>query len=455
MRGPAGFFAGRRIVFIGNCQSRSLHELYRRYVAPRTLDRTEYIDARDLINPGSVAAIADADIVVDQAVGPDRPSRLPGLAEHTPRFVVPFVSGSVFWPYADRGHETATGFLAPRFGLDYSDRYLNRAIAQGRPAEEVVQEYMAMDLSRSANLASRFELWIETLTELDAETGFAAAPLVQAYFRREGLFRSLGHPELRILHHLADTLFRQMGADSTSISLLNSRLTATNIPVQPGRAPIHPSVVKHFSLDFVTPDSTYRLWDHDVTFEDFVRRYMTLEWDTETDEALKIAREGEPAAAISALSDAVRRTPLSGQSHAALAELLSRNGQLHDAQAAIAGAIVAEPNAAHHRFVQSRLFAAVNNTEAAAEAAKQCTELDPGDATYYQNLSDILSTREDWAGATEAHRNAASLAPMWPWYHQRLGHLLQNTGNRDDAEASVAEVEAIELGPMYGLLPAE
>ena len=276
---------------------------------------------------------------------------------------------------------------------------------------------------------------------------------MEANFRQERLFRSAGHPEFRLLRHLAVTLFRQMGADSTVLSLIETRLTPTNMPVQPDFAPLHPSVIEHFSLSFVTKETKYRLWDDEITFEDYVRRYLTLDWDTNLDQALELGRQVSAELAIPAMIDALRSRPLAGRGHAALAELLWRSSNVDGALDAISRAVAAEPDNAHHHFTRSRIFVTAQNPEAAARAAKRSTELDPSNDTYYHNVSEILSIGDDRQGMIEALRNAVQLAPLWTPHRHQLGQLLGKCGDITESEECQAELDALELGPLYGLMP--
>ncbi|MEJ0047021.1 MAG: hypothetical protein WDN04_13595 [Rhodospirillales bacterium] len=70
------------------------------------------------------------------------------------------------------------------------------------------------------------------------------------------MFRTRGHPNLRIFSLIATSLFRRMGVDGARIEIgLRSLHEA---PFPPTELPVHPKIAEHFGLSYGGPATRYR-----------------------------------------------------------------------------------------------------------------------------------------------------------------------------------------------------
>ena len=440
----------KRIVFIGNCQLQSLSAIYQAHAAKRQGDEVFYIRAENAGRTPEQQRIAAADAVVGQLteMGNSLAAVAP-LVRDKEVVLVPHAAGAFLWPQAGEPHVAAEGLFSPRFGTDFGDRYLNRAIRAKADPAETIRDYVTVEFGRAMQLERRFEISIGRQEERDRQTGFDVAGIVRRHLRDEYLFRSQGHPQLRIMRHLAERLFRALRVGADAIDGLLADLTEWNIPTEPNFAPIHPAVIDHFGLGFVTPESRYALWDEHDTFHDFAYRYMGLGWNLDIEEGLAAGRRGELAAAEEKLRHGLSRSPRSARAHVALAEIFERTNRLEAALSHAAEAIRLEPHAPQYHSRLGRLRAAAKDFSGAIAAAAKAAELDPASDFFQHTLSDLLLFEDRLSEAIAARKRSTTLAPLWPHHWRRLGELLRRAGDSAGAEAALRRAAALDPAPAH------
>ena len=439
----------RRIAFIGNCQLRSLASIYQTHAAKRQGEEAFYIRTED--TGGEVEKIAGAAIVVGQLTDlGDSLSEVASQLRDKAVFRVPHAAGAFLWPQAGDGHVAATGLFAPRFGTDYGDRYLNRAIRRNANPAETIREYATAEFGRVFQLDRRLELAIERQASRDHQLGYDVSGIIRRHFRDEYLFRSQGHPQLRIMRHLAETLFNAMRVCNDALDSLAANLIASNLPAEPDFAPIHPAVIAHFGLSFVSSDNRFPIWDELDTFRDYAYRYMGLGWNLPIEQGLAAGRRGNLAEAEQLLQQGLSRSPNSARAHAELAEILFKTERPAAAIAHWQEAIRLQQSishyhhAAHHYHMVSRAAPALDNRELAIGAAARAVELDPASDFLMHSFSDLLVGVDRLREAIAMRERAASLAPHWPHHQYRLAELLHKVGDGERAEAAERRAQALE-----------
>lgn len=432
----------RRIAFIGNCQARALAAIYTAHVAKRTGDEASYIRTEEAARGPSSEMIAAADIIVGQQM--EMGSSLASVArEIRDKTIVhiPHAAGAFLWPQTGEPHAIATGVFAPRFGTDFGDRYLNRALRDKADAAETIRDYATVAFGAKMQLDRRFELTLARQEARDRETGFDIAGIVRRHVRDERLFRSQGHPQLRILRHLAEGLFRTLHVSVGLIDAMLTNLIESNYPAEANFAPIHPAVIAHFDLGFVTAETRYPLWDELDTFRDYAYRYMGLGWNLAIEEGLATGRRGDLSAAKDLLLAGLSRSPRSARAHVTLARIFEKTGESSRAVAHMAEAAALEPLNPHHRHALAVLFATLRRTDEAVTEAAKAVELDPASDTFLHTLSDLLVAADRLPEAIATRERAANLAPLWPPHWRRLADLLKHAGQAERAEAVLRQAQ--------------
>ena len=85
---------------------------------------------------------------------------------------------------------------------------------------------------------------------------------------------------------------------------------------------------------------------------------------------------------------------------------------------------------------------------AAERAARRALELDPGQASAYVALGNVLRDRFDWTGSEAAYQAALALDPDNAEAHQQLAEMLGAIGRASDAVRSAARATALDPAPI-------
>jgi tetratricopeptide (TPR) repeat protein len=435
----------RTIAFVGNCQMRGLAAIYQNFAGKRCGDTAHYIRTEGAAQAPSLQRLAEADMVIGQLMEMGSTLAAVASAVRDKKVVhVPHAAGAFLWPQAGEPHATASGRLAPRFGTDYGDRYLNRAIRAGANPAETIRDYVTRDFGAKLHLDRRLEITLARQEERDRQLGYDIAGIVRRHFRDEYLFRSQGHPQLRIMRHLAETLFRTLQVGDDALQCVDENLVESNYPAEPDFAPIHPAVIEHFGLTFVTPDTRFAIWDQLDTFREYAYRYMGLGWNLEIEEGLAAGHRGELPKSEELLLKGLSRSPNSPRAHAALANIFAHSDRSGLSIAHLSEAVRLQPLNARYHHALSQALVAAKQFEAAVAAAIRATELDPASDHFFHWLSDLLVRVDRLSEAIANRERAAALAPLWPHHHRRLGELLKRAGERERGEAALRHATALE-----------
>ena len=478
----------RRITLVGNCQVQALCDLYQRFVAPGTGDILHFIQPANGTPEQDRAALRDCDLIVEQLCDDEPAPLILNEAVSAPRLLVPLIGGEFLWPFSGPPHPhnpTPDFMISGPYGGESSDGFLNGMIRQGIAPEEAVEAYLKLDIAAHARLDEVYQRVMDGLRARDRRADYALAPVIERHFREERVFLSPHHPDLRLSLELAARFFQQMGASQADIDRMRATLQVTPFPKS--ELPIHPGVIRHFGLSFVTADRRHRFLNEGFfTFREFALRYMRLDWNPALEEGLELLRTGDLTAARDKLAIGVRLSPLSAPGHKALCHLLVREGRLADALVEAEQALEIEPDLAdnhaevgnlhrllghlaeserafraaialnpvdpHARILLTHVLRAQGCAGEAVDIIRPAVELDPGAAHLQAELGHLLDLTGDLAAAEQAFRRAIALAPENGHFHHQLSHALHRLGRLPEAVA-IAET-AVRLAPSQPHLHA-
>lgn len=229
----------------------------------------------------------------------------------------PALTADFLWPFAGQPHPLNRGRFSLRGGPypgELGDRYLDRLKSEWLDDEEVVRRYLALDLGETG-LDRRLEARLATLRRLDKQCGTSMADVVEPGFRTEWLFATRNRPAPALLRHYAMRLSQFLGLGTPEEKSL-AQIDAPRV-----YAPLHPSVIRHFELPYVTPETTYPINDEGrFTFEEHCRRYLSFTWNERLHRGLRQAAS-DPAAALADLEAGLAISPGSERGRQALAEV--------------------------------------------------------------------------------------------------------------------------------------
>jgi tetratricopeptide (TPR) repeat protein len=472
----------RRVVVIGNCQANTVTTLYRTFVACRTGEILTHVASYEDLTQADIIAIEQADLIVEQLFDLKPQADMTGVAPGMPRLFIPMVTAGFLWPFAGQPHpkNTTRPFLpSGPYGGQAADSYLNRMILAGVNPEEAVETYMQLDVRARTNLDRMYELIMDRQRSRDEASGYRIADLIEQHFRTEQIFLSPYHPNTRLAVALATQFFQQMGAQPADIERMQNRTRRTPFPKE--ELPLHPSVCKHFGLDFITPDRRYRFMNEgSFTFREYALRYMRYEWNEVLEEGRSLVHTRDLDAAHDKLVAGLVRSPASAAGHhalsivlahqnrreEALAEsrravqiepdsapyraqcgmLLRQQGRLQEAEVELRAAVATEPVDPHYLILLAHLLRQRGEIEECCALARETIAADPYSARLHEELSTFLEANGDLAGAIAAQQQAMAISGDHASGLPRFAHLLGRVERMPEAEQVVRA--AIARGPQ-------
>jgi tetratricopeptide (TPR) repeat protein len=411
----------RRVVFVGNCQARRLQEFYRDHLASFSEDTTECVVSYEPLSKRVQEILKSADVIVAQAVDSEMPVDVSKIDVSANVIWYPNVTGVFLWPYSSEAHirnQSLPWFHDGPYGDQFGDRWLNRAIAANLPPEDVVDQYLELDIAKKINLDRLFELHIDRAHQRDARTDFALTPIIERCFREERLFLTPANLDLPLFIPLARGVYEQLGAPAREVDRVLDSLWRSVFPALD--LPVHPSVARHFGLKFITPETRYRVPGGErISFTEWVSRYVRYQWNDDLLQGLHAAWKVHEAGADADTALALLRRGLDGTSGSAvaydcIARLLLLNGDEAGAFEAVRQAAAAEPDSPGYRANVAHFLARKGALEDAESHIAPVTRQWPNYVDGWVRLARIRGQRGDGPGAMQAITRAAALAPRNP-----------------------------------------
>ncbi len=426
----------------------AVRSLYRRFVSPWVPSVTSHVASYANLTDQARDAIAQADIVVLQVqdfVARIGALDLPPTAQ---RLMAPVLAGNFLWPFGGRarpGNKPSPGLPEGPFSAQLGDSYLNRLIQRGADPAEAAADYRALDVAANTDLDRLFEIVIAKQARLDGELGYDAAGIIKAHFRTERLFRTLFHPSVRLMNHLARTLFEQMGIDPAIAGRVERLQKQVLQP--PAECPVHPSVARHFGMTCIDATTRFQFLNEDAcTFDEWVRRYVTQSWNQPLAAGVSLAeREDETERALALLDEGLPRCPGSAAGWRARALVLERLGRRDDAIEAIRRAIAVDPLVPHFHLVLGHLLSRTGESAAAQDEYTAAMELDPASAESQRMVVQHRARLGDLAGAAQAGEAmlADPVEPPTPALLTQLSEICARLGRTDAAQRHAARAKTL------------
>ena len=330
---------GRRIVFFGNCQAEALAHFYREQLAADddTVDSTFFLNADET----QAALLRSADIVVEQIFAGRYDAVSNNVSADCRRIPYPMALAPFYWPYATEPHihnrlfDFAPHLPAGPWGAEGGDSYLNRMVARGVPTEEAVSTYLTRDIARDTNLDRMTELHLAAQRQRDEIAGIDMAGIIEAYFTKEMLFETRGHPHRRLFAAMAEGVFLRLGIPKAAVEEALGRLPPPWCPGHP-ITPMHPRLIEHFGLRWIAPEATYfDGWGGLVTFREWCHRYMEFDWNSDLHRGVALAGGAGREDPLPWLERGLARAPASTIGLRTIADVYASRGRQNDAEDAL------------------------------------------------------------------------------------------------------------------------
>lgn len=179
---------------------------------------------------------------------------------------LPKISWRVFWPFTPSSNKELRKY-------PYSDAYVLDLIRQGHAKEQVVKQYMQLDVHKHVDLKLIYQQNIDYLNSPHNTRDIRITDYIVANFKKRELFFSYNHPHKDIALQVTNEILNRTGRQSLKPADVEN-LPSWGVDFQ---MPIHPSIADFFGLEFYTPDTTVNQFGEQVDFCRYIQNYVDSE----------------------------------------------------------------------------------------------------------------------------------------------------------------------------------
>lgn len=283
--------AGPAIAAIGNCHAAVIGRMLEHF-APQAGGAQVRVFKMD--TPWSEEDrgwIASSDLVVKQTGDFAAPNTAIdfGAARVVP---FPLVSGQFLWPFNIKGHPRNAETVTPwrptgLFHFQVVDSQILRLMTRRRVGPEstdreiaaLVDEYLSLDYAQMINLDRMFEISRAKLRRAAEIVGYNLWDVVERDFRAIPTFITALHPEPNLLLALCEEVLPRLG-----LGIARQAVRPAFDAIYDGDhvfqigAPIHPSVLAHFGINWPGEPPLFRFgMEGEVTAAEFTERIIRLD----------------------------------------------------------------------------------------------------------------------------------------------------------------------------------
>jgi hypothetical protein len=175
------------------------------------------------------------------------------------------------WPFDGCNGPTdpdAVAQEAPNFTFTYLDGLLARLRREIPDTERRFAAYRSLDFAGVPNYARAHQFETRRILALDRKYDCRIGAFMLDGCRSEQLFYTTNHPNRQIFEMMLAHIMRGLAVRGTipRVDALDQLHTI--------QVPVHPLVAEALEMRWVTPDRKYRFRQEELTWEEYVRRYI-------------------------------------------------------------------------------------------------------------------------------------------------------------------------------------
>lgn len=198
----------------------------------------------------------------------------------------------------------------PQGLFPHGDSWIIDRLEKGFSLESIAEQYVELDVNSILDLDRYFELCMAESKFRDSQSDIPLSNFIAAHFREQRLFTNINHPAKVLFAQMYRPLRESLGLPCTPDML-------ERLPEEAREAPLHPSVINHFQLQWVSKDSVYLYHGVKVTFEEYIRHYLAFVACSDNPHGVLIENRLLPPAEVLAGANRLRarleKANLSGQ----------------------------------------------------------------------------------------------------------------------------------------------
>lgn len=197
------------------------------------------------------------------------------IPDHVQKISYPYPVFHALWPL--HAHEKRledpsreAGFGQSDAIYAYGDSFVLSQMRQGLSTEAIIRRYLDLNIPDIVDVDGILKRSIDTQIAKEESTDVKIIDFVVDNFKTKRIFVTMNHVGNVSLIHMTNQMLGMMGFSPLPSSLHDSLFEM----IDP-QMPIHPSVINHFGLTFVTPDTRYRIDPRrNLNFSEYLTHYI-------------------------------------------------------------------------------------------------------------------------------------------------------------------------------------
>jgi hypothetical protein len=205
----------------------------------------------------------------------------------------PLVAGNFLYPFAGKSHPKAASTRSPfcpsgHYEAQLSDSMLIKLMAKypEDPAPAVVERYLSLNYADLTDLDRLYEMNAVKMQRIGAAADLDLWPKIARSFRDYPLFWTNLHPHGDLLRGLCRHALQQLdlGIDDAAIK---KAVSVVKEPLGFVHTPVHPSIARHFGIEWATTDYQYRFMpEGSFTARQYWERFVNFEHNDDLHHAI-------------------------------------------------------------------------------------------------------------------------------------------------------------------------
>ncbi len=348
-----------RIAVVGNCHGGTIAQAIRAALRDVPALDCRHIVSYEQSSEADRAFVEQADRVLAQVTDFKRRDGVAGdLQQRSDRVgLFPLIACNFLYPYAGKPHPLAASTRSAYCPSGYyeeqlSDSNLIRLMEAHRdePVEAIVERYLALDYAGMIDLDRLYDMNRMKMERIGAAAGLDLWRKVARGFRDAPMFWTYLHPNGALMRDLCRHGLRELrlglGRDA-----IDAGLAGIKEPFGFAHTPLHPSIVRHFGIEWADPDYRYiAMPEGAFTAHEFACRFVRFDHDDTLTRAIFDLHSGNDVdGAVAVLEQARARRPTAAMIIQNLAFGYWKQGRLHNSMEATVTALEIDPT--QHEWV--------------------------------------------------------------------------------------------------------
>lgn len=179
---------------------------------------------------------------------------------------IPYITSTIYWPSHDYYNPIWLAKRGSTALIPWPCLLLNELICQHKDKQKALDAYMTLDIPSVIPVDARFLGQVDYLRKAEDGSIFHIADFVEQQFKTTRLFHLVNHPSMPVFLEVANSILRHFQMQE---------LPSYNVdPFSNHQTPVHPSIIKHYELEWCNTETKHLMLDKTFTFEEYAAFYI-------------------------------------------------------------------------------------------------------------------------------------------------------------------------------------